>query len=136
MTHNPINIAIFGRAEAVKFNDSFDFATEKEITERPWKKNWPIYLRVTNPVFINGTMLDCVFLYDLIESLKWASFQTTETQFLNGKRGINPYKSLRQQPYVKLSDTAFNWLESRFYRTLDSIGQIEQSFIDSLPKPE
>ena len=64
---NLFSYAIFGKAEAIKFVDGRDKATKGEIAQRPWKKDWPIYLRVTNPVFIDGAMGDCVLLDDLIK---------------------------------------------------------------------
>ncbi len=136
MTFKPWDYAIFGKAEAVKFVEARDEATKSEIKERPWKANWPIYLRVINPVFIDGTMGDCVLLYDLIKALDYESFPSTKWRYERGERDINPYKSLSQQAYVKLTPTAVEWLEPRFQETLNRVGKVDESLIDSLPKTE
>src|SRR3989338_2903699 len=136
MTSDPYDYAILGKAEAIKFVDGRDEATKNEIAQRQWKKDWPIYLRVTNPIFIDGTMGDCVLLYDLIKALDYESFPSTKNRYDNGERKINPNKSLSQQAYVKLTTTAVKWLEPRFQEALNRIGQVEQNFIDSLPQTE
>lgn len=134
MTYNSYDYAIFGKAKAIKFVDGRDEATKIEITEREWKKDWPIYLRVVNPVFIDGTMGDCVLLYDLIKALDYESFPSTKSRYENGERSINPYKSLSQQPYVKLTEEAVEWLEPRFQEALNRMGQVDDSYIDTLPQ--
>jgi len=136
MTYNPWNYAIFGKAEAIKFVDGRDEATKSEIKERPWKADWPIYLRITNPIFIDGTMADCVLLYDLIKALDYESFPSTKWRYDKGERDINPCKSLSQQAYVKLTTTAVEWLEPRFQEALNRVGQVDNQFIDSLPQTQ
>ncbi len=136
MTHNPYDYAIFGKAKAMKFVEERDTATKNEIAQRPWKKNWPIYLRILNPIFIDGTMGDCVLLYDLIKALDYESFASTKKRYDSGKRNISPSQSLRQQAYVKLTTTAVEWLEPRFQEALNRIGQVDENFIDSLPQTE
>lgn len=132
MTYEPWDYAIFGKAVAIKFVDGRDEATKTEIQERPWKADWPIYLRVTNPVFIDGTMADCVLLYDLIKALDYESFPSTKSRYESGERKINPYKSLSQQAYVKLTTAAVEWLEPKFQEALTRIGKVDDKFIDTL----
>jgi hypothetical protein len=136
MTINPNDYAIFGKAEAIKFVDGRDEATPQEIQERPWKKDWPIYLRIKNPIFINGTLNDCVFLYDLIKQLDYESFPSTQLRYLNGERDINPYNSLSQQPYIKLTTKAVEWLEPRFQEALTLNGKVSKRFINNLPQSQ
>ena len=136
MTENPRDYAIFGKAEAIKFVDDRDRASKLEIQQRPWKAKWPIYLRLTNPTFIDGTMADCVLLYDLIRALNYESFPSTKRRYENGERNINPYNSLSQQAYVKLSHAAVKWLEPRFQEGLKRVGKVDKVFIDSLPQAE
>lgn len=136
MTYNPYDYAIFGKAEAIKFVDGRDRATEEEIAERPWKKDWLIYLRLENPVFIDGTMNDCVLLYDLIKALDYESFPSTQWRYESGERNINPYKSLSQQAYVKLTTKAVEWLEPKFQEALNHVGQVDDSFISNLPQTQ
>jgi len=136
MTRNSNDYAIFGKAEAMKFVEERDTATKNEIAQRPWKKNWPIYLRILNPIFIDGTMNDCVLLYDLIKALDYESFPSTKKRYDSGKRNISPFQSLSQQAYVKLTTTAVEWLEPRFQKALNRTGQVDENFIDSLPQTE
>jgi len=136
MTYAPHDYAIFGKAEAIEFIDGRDEATPGEIVERPWKEDWSIYLRVTNPIFIEGTMKDCVLLYDLIKALDYESFLSTQQRYEKGERDINPYRSLSQQAYVKLTTKAVEWLEPRFQEALNRMGKVDDSFIDSLPQTQ
>jgi len=134
MTKNPRDYAIFGKAEAIGFVDGRDGATDFEIEQRDWKSKWPIYLRVSNPTFIDGTMADCVLLYDLIKALDYESFSSTKKRYENGERNINPYNSLSQQAYVKLTHSAVEWFEPRFQEGLNRIGSVDKKFIESLPQ--
>lgn len=134
MTYEPTDYAIFGKAEAIRFVDERDKASKSEIEERPWKANWPIYLRLKNPVFINGTMGDCVSLYDLIKKFSYESFPSTKDRYDKGERQINPYLSLSQQAYIKITPDAAEWLEARFQGALYRVGKIDSTFINSLPK--
>ena len=136
MTENPRDYAIFGKAEAIRFVDGRDQASQLEIEQRPWKSQWPIYLRVTNPTFIDGTMADCVLLYDLIKALDYESFPSTKRRYENGERRINPNNSLGQQAYVKLTHSAVEWLEPRYQEGLNRIGKVDKQFLDSLPQSE
>ncbi|MEK6635161.1 MAG: phospholipase D family protein [Planctomycetota bacterium] len=136
MTKKPNDYAIFGRAEAVKFVEGRDHATPNEKEQREWKKEWPIYLGVENPVFIDGKLGDCILLYDLIKALDYESFPTTKKRVQNGEININPRKSLSQQPYIELTDKAVEWLEPKFNRVLETIGRVPKSYINSLPKSD
>ena len=136
MTYDPYDYAIFGKAEALRFVDIRDRATKGEIAERTWKKDWPIYLRITNPVFIDGTLGDCILLYDLIKALDYDSFPTTRQRYDRGERDINPYKSLSQQAYVRLTQNAVEWLEPKFEETLNNIGHVDDSFLQQLPQTQ
>jgi len=136
MTERPDDYAIFGRAEAIKFVEGRDRATEREILERDWKADWPIYLRVRNAVFINGSMGDCVLLYDLVRKLDFESFPTTKSRYEDGERNINPFRTLSQQPYVELTEKGAEWLESRFQSALGRVGRIDERFLNSLPQSD
>jgi hypothetical protein len=136
MTHSPNNYAIFGKAEAIKFVEDRDKATEAEIEQIAWKKDFPIYLRVKNPIFINGTLGDCVLLYDLINKMNYESFQSTKRRYDEGERNINPYRSLSQKPYIRLTTKAAEWVETRFQEGLNHLGQVDEEFIKNLPQSE
>lgn len=132
----PYDYAIFGRAEAIKYNEKRDRASRNEISQRKWKKDWPIYLRVRNTNFVNGLMQDCVFLYDIIKYFDYESFPTTLRRFNDGERDINPYLSLSQQPYVRLTSKSAEWLEKRFTDKINEFGSIPKDFILTLPQSD
>jgi len=133
LTKNPNDYAIFGRATALRYKEDRDKASEKEIEERQWKETWPIYLRVKNPVFINGSMADCILMSDLLSRFDYDSFSSTRKRFDNGEEYIKPTKSLMQKPYIKLTHNAAEWLEQRFNNTINNIGQVDDGFLLSLP---
>lgn len=136
MTRDPINFAIFGRAEAIRYVEGRDQATQNELKQRAWKKKWPIYLRIRNPVFIDGTMGDCPLLYDLIDALEYNSFPSTRKRYDNGELDVNPCKSLMQQAYVKLTQESVGWLEPKFEDALKTFGQVDDTFLLHLPQTE
>jgi hypothetical protein len=134
MTAHPFDYAIFGKAIARKFVDGRDQATSKEIKQRPWKKEYPIYLRVQQPIFVDGNMGDCVLLGDLIRALAYESFAATSYRYhQKNERDIEPKNVLRQQAYVKLTHKGAEWIESRFRDSLLRVGQIPPQFINTLP---
>lgn len=134
LTKNPNDYAIFGKAIALKYTEGRDEATEKEKEERIWKKKWPIYLRVKEPVFIDGTMTDCVLMKDLLAKFDYDSFYSTRLRFDNGEVDIKPTKSLMQKAYIKLTLNSAEWLEQKFRDAIDNIGQVDSTFLESLPQ--
>lgn len=132
----PNDYAIFGKADARDFISKKDIATPNEIEERSWKKDWPIYLRVLNPIFIDSTLMNCPSLYSLIHELKHNSFPTTKERYEGGEWNINPRRSLSNQAYVKLTAQANDWLDTRFQEALKNHGKIKNEFINSLPYSE
>jgi HKD family nuclease len=133
MTENPHDYAVFGKATALKYTEGRDIASEQEIDERSWKKNWPIYLRVKDPVFINGKMADCILLFDLIDKFDYDSFPSTRRRFDDGEKNIKPTKSLMRKAIIKLTHNSAAWLEQKFDEVVNNIGQVDDTFIQSLP---
>lgn len=130
----PNNYSIFGKAEAIQYNEIRDIASSKEKKERPWKNDWPVYLRLKNTRFIDTQLGNCTMLYDLIEQFQYMSFKSTERRYLNKEKNINPYLSLSQQPYVRLTISSAEWLESRFQENINTYGSVSDKFILSLPQ--
>lgn len=133
MTHDPYDFAIFGKATAMKHVPGRDIATPQEIKERSWKAKWPIYIRVTNPIFVDGQMGDCVLMYDMIKAMDYMSFPSTKRRFNDGEREINPKRSLAQKAYIPITQEAANWLEPKFQASIDRKGIVPINFISSLP---
>jgi hypothetical protein len=130
---SPRNLAIFGKVVAVAHDPKRDMVSPEELMQRDWKANWPYYLRVTKPEFVDGLMRDCVMLYDLIRHFDYQSFASTLDRYQQGDRTINPFLSLSQQPSVQLTATAAQWLDYRFTQAIERKGRIPDSFIARLP---
>lgn len=136
MTKNPSDYAIFGKATALKYTEGRDKASDQEIKERPKKNKWPIYLRVKDPIFINGEMKDGILLSDLINEFKYNSFSSTKQNFDIGKGNIDPRKSLMRKPHIKLTHASAEWLEQRFKNAITHVGAVDETFIENLPQPK
>ena len=103
LVKGPDDIRIFGRAIALKHQEGRDDATQADIQRRPWKSRWPRYIRVHHAEFVAGTMANGVSLAELMDTLGSDSFATTQRNAARGQGNINPRRSLRQQPAVRLS---------------------------------
>ena len=135
MVKNPNDFSVFGKAEAVKFKDGRDEASENEIKARGWRKDLPIYLRVNNPIFIDGSMRDGVFLYDIIKHIDYNAFASTLRRYKKGERNIRPKNSLSQQAYIELTYEGALWIEERLQVKFDEIGTIPDKYLKSIPPP-
>jgi len=136
MTKEPNDYSIFGKAVAIKYKDNRDFATENEIKQRPWKKDWPVYLRLKNGEYLDGTLGNFTLMGQLIHDLKYFAFESTKQRFLKGERNINPWKSLSQQPYIKLSLEGAKWVDKRFSYDKYDNGLVDETFLNNLPKSD
>ena len=134
MTKRPDDYAIFGKAIAIKHTEGRDEASKKEIKERGWKQRWPIYLRVKETSFIDGTMADCILLSDLISKFDYNSFPSTKKRFDDGEKNIKPTKSLMRKAYVRLTHDAAEWLEQEFNETAGNIGKVNDTYLKGLPQ--
>ena len=135
MTKKPRDYAIFGRAIALKYTEGRDEASEQEIKDKPWKAEWPIYLRVKDPVFIDGKMEDGILLLrDLISKFDYDSFSSTRQNFDTSKGNTNPRESLKRKAYVRLTHTSAEWLEQKFNERVSNLGRIDETFIQNLPQ--
>ena len=85
---SPADTLIFGRAVGVRHVDGRDDATPKDIERRPWKVNWPHYVRVHHPEFVAGTLANGISLAQLMRELGPKSFEPTKRNLIakNGKK--------------------------------------------------
>ncbi|MCG9971163.1 phospholipase D family protein [Christiangramia crocea] len=134
MTENPNDYAIFGKATALKFKEGRDIASDIEKHEREWKKKWPVYLRVENPIFLNGTMSDGILLSDLMEKFEYDSFPSTRKRYDNGERDIEVKRSLMRKAYTRITHNSANWLDQQFEDALQITGKVPGSFLKKLPQ--
>ena len=130
------DIRIFGRAIALKHQNGRDDATQSDIERRPWKSRWPLYIRVHHAEFVAGTMANGVSLAELMDTLGSNSFATTQLHAARGQGNVNPRRSLRQQPAVRLSREGFDWLNTRLQSAFDLHGQVPHHVLRELDWPE
>ena len=93
---------VFGLAVAMKHVPGRDNATPHDIALRPWKSNWPHYIRVHHAEFVAGTMQNGMSLGELMNTLGADSFASTQRNRERGSGNIKPRRALMQQPGVKL----------------------------------
>lgn len=129
---NTEDYAIFGRAIAISHNRKRDVASLKDIKNIPWLADWPILIRVKNPIYINTTLAECPKLIDLTNNLDYDSFASTKRRFDEGERNINPKKSLMQKGDVILSDSGAQWMELEFKKILNKKGKVDEALILNL----
>ena len=136
LTLNPDDIRIFGRAIEMKYELGRDDATAADITRRPWKKDWPRYIRVRQAEFVAGTMENGISLNELMEALSADSLASTQLNVARCEGNINPRRAYSQQAAVKLSDEGRSWLDERLQVAFEAHGKITQDALDKLDWPD
>jgi len=124
--------AIFGKGIALSHVDKRDYASDEDIKEIDWKKDWPVYIRVKATEFIDGKMADCPKMSKLIHDLQYDSFDKTRQRYLDGGININAWDSLRQQADVQLSEIAAEWMETKFQEAKANFGSVPVEYLSNL----
>lgn len=135
MVENPNDMAIYGRAIAMRHVPGRDDASEAELAERPWKSQWSHYVRVHHAEFIAGTLRNSVALSTLMDTLRSDAFATTQEHAREGRGNVNPRRALRQQPGVRLSSDGAAWLNGRFEQALAISGALPEDDLAQLDWP-
>jgi hypothetical protein len=110
---DPNDIIIVGQAIAETHNDAKDVASRKEIDRRPWKKNWPFYIRVHDAKYIDGIIDNGVSLYKMINQKGAVVFESSKKRLLNGECDVNPFTAYIKRPDVNLSIEGNRWIDSQ-----------------------
>lgn len=134
LTDEP-DIRIFGRAIGMKYQQGRDDATPEDIQSRPWKKNWPRYVRVHHAEFVAGAMSNGVSLKKLMDTLERDSFVSTQRNAQSGQGNTNPRRAYLQQPAVELSSKGFSWLSEQLQAAFGEHGKVPQGTLDQLDWP-
>jgi hypothetical protein len=130
------DIVIFGRAIGMRHVEGRDEASETDLVERPWKVDWPYYIRVHDAEFIDGTLGDGISLNEVMETLGSDAFATTQRHAQQGEDGnTNPRLAIMQQPHVELTPQAIAWLNQRFGDRIDRLGAISRETLSKLDWP-
>jgi len=137
LVKGPNDILIFGRGIGMEHQDSRDVASAADLAKRPWKVDWPYYVRVHDAEFIDGTLGDGISLNTLMKELGSDAFGSTQRHARNGDEGnTNPRLAIMQQPQVELSLEAIQWLNDRFEQRLRRFGRISREQLAKLDWPE
>lgn len=135
MVQAPNDYLIYGRAAALAHVDARDVASPADIEYRPWKEQWPYYIRVHDAEFIAGPLSNGIPLSELIEELESNAFVTTQEHAQAGSGNTNPRLSLMQQAAVRLSQDGLAWLTERFDRALQVHGRLPAEDLAELDWP-
>lgn len=136
LTHDPNDIFIIGRAIGLQHVDDRDVATPEDIKARPWKVDWPNYIRVQQPEFVQGVVGNGVSLNGMMDHLGSDSFEPTYQNAIAGKGNTNPRKAYRQQAAVKLTAKAAAYMSHRLDDAMATHGRISNREMDSLDWPK
>ncbi|ROZ76103.1 phospholipase D family protein [Ramlibacter sp. WS9] len=136
LIRNPNDSLIFGRARALRHDDARDIASASEIARRPWKKDWPRYIRVHHAEFVAGSIGNGVSLSALIEALGSDSFVSTQRNAALGTGNTSPTRALMQKAHVQLTQQAFRWLDARIEACFEAYGTLPADALAKLDWPE
>lgn len=117
---------IYGRAIGREHRPVQDDATPADVSVRSWKESWPHYIRVHNPVFINGPLSAGVSMVDMMNELGSDSFAPTQRNLKAGDGGnINPRRAIMRKPHIELTPRAHKWIFDRLEKSLMRYGALD-----------
>ena len=127
LVHSPNDLLIFGRAIGRKHRDEEDVASAAEIALRPWKSDWPRYVRVHDGHFLNATLADGIPMSEMMTALGADAFDSTQRN-ASGKSGnTDPFASYGRKAHMRLTDRSRAWIEDRLKAALRQHGEINLS---------
>jgi hypothetical protein len=135
LVRNPDDILVYGRVVGMQYHSGRDDATPAEIQSRPWKENWPYYIRVHHAEFIDGTLANGISLYQMMDHLKSNSYASTQRNMTKGTGNFDPRKAYLQQPAVELSSDGFEWLNQQIESAFAVHGKIPPGVLAQLDWP-
>jgi hypothetical protein len=136
LVKDPKDIMIYGRAVAIRHQEGRDDATPADVQQRSWKKQWPHYIRVHHAEFVAGTLKNGVALSQLMDVLKSNAFASTQQNVAAGNGNTDPRRAYMQQPAVRLSDEAFNWLNYNLETAFQKYGKLCPTELEQLDWPK
>lgn len=116
---------IYGRAIGTRYRGSVDDATTGDIAARNWKSAWSHYIRVHNPVFIDGPLSAGVSMVEMMEELGAEAFAPTFRNELSGSGNTNPRRSIMRKPAMELTPRAYDWISTRLDAALMKNGPVD-----------
>lgn len=136
LVHSPNDTMIFGRAIGRRYEEGRDDASASDLAKRPWKKDWPHYIRVHDGEFLAGTMENGVSLAELMDELGPLAFGSTTEHLQSGTGNTDPRKAIRQHPAVRLAPAGLEWLSERLELAFQEHGRLQPAQLAKLDWPE
>ena len=134
-TRDPDDVRIFGRAIGMQYVEVRDDAPPDDISKRPWKKDYPRYIRVHHAEFVAGTLENGVSRDELMRSLESDSFASTQHHARIGSGNTDPKRACRQQAAMRLTPESHAWLEERLLEAFKAHDKVPQHELDTLDWP-
>jgi hypothetical protein len=125
MVKSPNDYMIYGEATGRRHIDDLDVASDADIQRRPWKRNWPYYVRVHRPRILNGDLANGISMNRLMAELGSKAFAVTLNNAVKGSGNTDPRRALMQQPAVKLSPYGAEWVGRELDQAYKIFGQMD-----------
>jgi hypothetical protein len=131
----PDDIIIYGRAVGLHHEPGRDDASAADIKRRPWKAQWPHYIRVHHAEFIAGPLANGISLNEMMTALKADSFAASQRNAAKGEGNVDPRMAYRQQAAVELSAQSSAWLSERLQDAFVKHGKLAPDDLMQLDWP-
>ncbi len=132
----PDDTLICGRALARRYEQGRDDASAEDLALRPWKRQWPHYIRVHHGEYLASTLADGVPLSELMDELGPYAFGPTAENADAGHGNVDPRQSIRQAAAIRLSPAGLSWLNTELDLALHRHGKLSQIELASLDWPD
>ena len=119
----------------MKHHPGRDDASAEDIARRPWKREYPRYIRVHRAAFVAGTMANGVSLNELMDTLGSDSFASTQRNAAIGSGNTDPRRAYRQHASVELTPQGSAWLCERLQAAFDQHGKVPEDILDQFDWP-
>jgi hypothetical protein len=116
---------IFGKAIGRRHRDDEDIANAAEIALRPWKADWPRYVRVHEGRFLDGTLEDGIPMSEMLTALGPDAFASTQRNAERKAGNTDPFASYGRKAHMLLTDQSRAWIENRLEAALRRHGEID-----------
>jgi hypothetical protein len=135
MVKRPRDTMIFGWAIGQEHVEGRDDATRADLNLRPWKVDWPHYVRVYGAEFLDCTLGDGVSFYELLDALGPRGLATTSDHLAAGSGNTDPRRAYNRQPAVRLSAEGAGWIAHRLQRGFERHGTLTRAMLETLDWP-
>jgi len=127
MVKDPNDYRIYGRAVGREHQPGVDDATPADIAKRGWKKGWSHYVRVHDPLMIDGYLSDGVSMAEMMDELGTTAFAPTLRNFSDGRGNTDPRRAIMRKPSIELTPIAYDWISSRLDAAFLRHGTLDMS---------